>query len=340
MICTVTTLKDDLDNVRHFVEGNLSQGVDLMLVFLDAPDARVERFLAEHPHVLLFRGPDWWGEHRPTSLNARQRVNAFFAGALLSGFPWAEWLFHVDGDEIALLDRSVIATVPEQYRAIHLAPLEAASEPVPAGRATRFKRLLEREELFLLHALEVIARPNNGHYFHGHVNGKSGIRPAVDIRLGAHVAIDAAGERVEHFEHAGLRHLHYESDSAEEFVRKWSSLASSGGTPRMRQNRRRVVGAVTALHQLGLPEATLRKYLTTLYYNTTADDVDTLSELNLLEHVEATSGDHTPERLSRSDRRHLDDAAARLAREPRQLFRGAVDVAATVRAVERATGRS
>lgn len=338
MICTVTTLKDNLDNVRHFVEGNLSQGVDLMLVFLDGPDEPVEQFLAEHPHVLLFRGPDWWGETRPTALNARQRVNAYFAGALLSRFPWAEWLFHIDGDEIALLDHSVVSTVPAEYRAIHLAPLEAASEPVPTGRATRFKRLLERDELFLLHGLGVIAKPNNGQYFHGHVNGKSGIRPAVDIRLGAHVAVDAAGERIEHFEHADLRHLHYESDSAEEFVRKWSSMASSGRTPRMRQNRRRVVGAVSALNRLDLPQATLQKYLTTLYYNTSADDVDTLSELNLLEHIDATSGDHTPERLSRSDRKHLDRAAARLAREPRHLFRGTADVQATARAVERAAG--
>ena len=117
-------------------------------------------------------------DERPASLNVRQRINANWTRAVLEPFPWAEWLFHVDGDEVACLDHEALDAVPADLDAVWLPPWEAVSQWTQPGRPTRFKRLLEDADLNLLHVLGAIPEPSNQTYFHGHVMGKSGVRPA------------------------------------------------------------------------------------------------------------------------------------------------------------------
>ncbi|MDQ4052773.1 MAG: glycosyltransferase family 2 protein [Actinomycetota bacterium] len=77
-----------------------------MLVFLDsdAPDA--ESYLRSHPHVTCVRtDEDWWRRGRPALLNERHNTNANVTKAALTRFPWAEWLFHIDSEEVVLVDR-------------------------------------------------------------------------------------------------------------------------------------------------------------------------------------------------------------------------------------------
>src|SRR5690606_39074211 len=121
--------KDTLPNVQRFVRGNLAGGVDHMVVFLDAAGAHGQRevreWLEEQPHVTTIRtGKEWWAGDKPGHLNVRQRINVNLLKHVLKQFDWAEWLFHVDGDEIVQVDRGVLAHVPDDVTAVRLAPLE------------------------------------------------------------------------------------------------------------------------------------------------------------------------------------------------------------------------
>ena len=140
MLVTASTILDTPANVRRFVADNLASGVDHMVVFLDDPAApgqdQVADALAGIPTSRASaRARDWWAGDRPQGLNVRQRINANWARELLAPFDWAEWLFHVDGDEVVALDREALAAVPAGTDAVWLTPLEAsASSTPPSGR--------------------------------------------------------------------------------------------------------------------------------------------------------------------------------------------------------------
>jgi hypothetical protein len=310
MIFLVTTLKDTLSNVRRFVAGNLANGIDHIVVCLDAPNAEGQRevgeFLDGHPHVTAIRcDDDWWAGRRPEALSARQRTNANVVKAALSPFPWAEWLFHLDGDEVALLDRDVMAAVPRSETTVKLRPLESLARESPDGEPTEFKRLLSDDELALLHGLGVIRRPSQGLYFHGHTSGKSGLRPSMDHWLFVHSTEDANRAKLPQYTHPSLRHLHYESFSGEEFARKWTNLVTSGTTPVFRGTRKGVAAAVNGLLGLSLPPEATHRYLLRIFRSQIEDDADVLADLGLLENVDPLLGDHRPEPLPAGDHRML-----------------------------------
>lgn len=299
MLFTASTLKDSPANVRFFVAANLAAGVDHMFLFLDAPrdpDQReVADELADHPHVTCLPTPrsDWWADERPGSLNVRQRINANWVRHVLEPFGWAEWLFHIDGDEVALVDRAALDAVPAGTAAVRLAPLEAVSQLHPEGRPTRFKRLLDDDDLTLLHVLGVIDAPTNQTYFHGHVMGKSGVRPSSGLGLTLHEVVAADGRRQDPHTDDRLALLHYDAVSGEEFIRKWSALAGAGHA-RYRPSRAPTARALKTLISRDLPEATRDKYLRRIYELTTQDDVALLEELGLLVEVDPERRGHTP----------------------------------------------
>ena len=226
LVVTASTVKDTLANVERFVDGNLAGGADHLVLFLDAPDdpatPDVRGFLDSHPHVTCVVTDDtWWTDKRPEQLNTRQRINANVVKALLTTVDWAAWVFHVDGDEIVQLDRAVLDGVPASRAVVSLAPLEAVSRKSWDGDPTWFKRLLGSDDLTLLKTLGVLERPSNGALFHGHVEGKSGLRPTTDLWLTLHHVVDAEKSEVEAFtDPVALRLLHFESYSGEDFVRK------------------------------------------------------------------------------------------------------------------------
>lgn len=316
MLLAASTIKDSLANARFFVTANLASGVDHMIVFLDAPrepDQReVAEFLDEHPHVTCIRtGRAWWDGDRPASLNVRQRINANWARTVLEPFTWAQWLFHIDGDEVARLDRSALAEVPSEVGAVWLPPLEAVSQWRPDGRPTRFKRLLTDDELNLLHVLDVVDSPTNQSYFHGHVMGKSGVRPSSGLALTLHEVVSAEGVRQRRHEDERLAVLHYDAVSGEEFVRKWSALAAAGPA-RYRASRAPMARALRSLISRDLPEEVRTAYLRRIYERTTADDVRVLDDLGLLERVD-------PARDAQQPRALPADAAPLLARRVEEL---------------------
>jgi hypothetical protein len=324
MLFAAATIKDSLANVRFFVDANLSSGLDHLLVFLDAPrdpDQReVRTFLEGHPQVTCIRtGRSWWASDRPASLNVRQRINANWARHVLEPFAWAEWLFHIDGDEVARLDRDALAAVPADQGAVWLPPLEAVSEWRPDARPTLFKRLLDNEELNLLHVLDVLDAPTNQAYFHGHVMGKSGVRPASGLALTLHEAVSVDGARPEVQLHDGLAVLHYDAVSGEEFVRKWNALAAAGPA-RYRASRAPMARALKTLISRDLPDEVRATYLRRIYERTTADQVQVLGDLGLLERVDPADDGQRPRPLSEEARLDLSHRVDELRRAAKGGF--------------------
>ena len=303
MLLTASTIKDSPENVRFFVAANLASGVDHMFVFLDAPreaDQReVAAELADHPHVTCVPTGlhDWWVGHRPASLNARQRINATWARSVLEPFAWADWLFHIDGDEVACLDAEALAEVPESTNIVWLQPLEAVSQWESSSRPTRFKRLLDDSDLNLLHVLGTIPEPSNQAYFHGHIMGKCGVRPRSGLALALHHAVAPDGRRQARHEDSRLRLLHYDAPSGEEFVRKWNALAHAGKA-RYRPSRAPGARALKTLITRDLSDETRAKYLRRIYESTTHDDIQTLHDLGLLLSVDPMAAGGTPQALT------------------------------------------
>ena len=302
MLFTASTVKDTLPNLRRFVTGNLAGGADHLVVFVDDPDGTdpdAVAFLEGHAGVTCVLTDDaWWAGDRPGQLNVRQRINANVVKAVLSRVDpaghWADWVFHIDADEIVQIDRVALASAPDSAAVVRLAPLEAVSQRHWDADPTLFKRLLDDDDLTLLHTLGVIDRAHNGAYFHGHVDGKSGMRPTLDLWLALHHVVDADRTEQAAWEHPDLRLLHYESFSGEDFVRKWTAILESGGAVNFRKGREPTAVALRTLIGKGLTAAQARPYLMRIFERTTEDDLTTLRDLGLLEEVDPGAGGHTP----------------------------------------------
>ena len=283
MIATVSTVRDSPDNVQRFVAGNLAAGVDHMFIFLDGEQPEVSERLAGLACVTTtVTDAAYWVGGRPGGLNTRQTINANVVRVLLAPFEWAQWLFHIDGDECLDIDRERLLALDSGVRSVRLSTLEAVSTPGGTAQG-RFKRLLDPDELSLLHQLGVIGRPENWALFNGHTHGKAGIRPSLDYNLHIHAARTQDQELIESFEADYLRILHYDSASLEEFIRKWGAHVSAGKSTVFGMKRSGIRAAVAAvLTNQTLTEARRQHYLRELYARTAQDDVDTLGELGFL----------------------------------------------------------
>lgn len=317
MLFTVSTVLDALPNVERWVRANQAMGVDHMVVFLDAPrrpgQPQVHDFLSAQHHVSVVRtDAEWWDGDRPRGLNVRQRINANLAVHALADTWGASWLFHLDGDEVFAGDRDVLAALPDETSAAWLSPLEAVSTFSPSRHPTQFKRLLDADDLDLLRVLGVIEQPTNQCYFHGHVLGRSGIRPGSGLRLTLHEAVDDEGHLAPRAEDPALRVLHYDSISGEEFVRKWRAMLGAGPV-KYRPDRAPTARALQSLIGKDLPPETADRYLRRIYDVTTADDVDTLADLGLLEHVDPADATHPPGTGTDDVRAQLDRSLSSLA---------------------------
>ena len=302
MILTVTTLKDTLPNVQRFVAGNLAGGIDHLVIFLDAPDPEVESWLGTQPQVTaVVTDASWWNGKRPQLLNKRQRVNANLARAVLSRVDSAEWVFHVDADEIAQIDRSALASVPARSKAVNLQPLEVVSQLHPEGEPRLFKRLLDDDDLHLLLALGVLEEPSNSRYFRSHIAGKVGVRPRLDVWLGIHKATDQQDNRLPLDRLPGLRMLHFESYSGEEFVRKWTAMIGSGPQMHFGEHRMKLATALKAVVAKDLAPGEAERFLTMIYERHMQDPVDILAGLDLLDEIDPVAGTHRPQPLPDAD---------------------------------------
>lgn len=294
MLVAATTLMDTAENVERYVRGNLAGGVDHLVVFLDAPgapgQAEVRDLLEGHEHVTCVRaGRGWWGESRPARLNERQCTNANVVKHLLAQTPGSgedDWVAHLDGDEVARVDRDLLDSLPRTADAVHLQVREVASCERWSGDPDLFKHLLDPVDLDRLHRRGGIPHPSNQDYFHGHLLGKAVVRAGASAWLTLHRVVDDEGRVVEGYSDEGLEVFHLESYSAHEFVRKWSALARSGPRVSFRPARGEVAGAVSELLAQDLPDEERDARLRELYRQHVHDDVELLDSLGLLRRVD------------------------------------------------------
>lgn len=283
MLLVVTLMRDSADGVHRFIDRNLRHGADGVVVFLDHGSDPVTVPEPLRDHVVLRRLDEAWDPAAVRSLNGRQRVLANLAHHACARAGAVDWMFFIDGDEVALLDREVLASVPREYAVARLWPLESVSDPEASDR-TLFKRLLTPGELEALVDRGLLERPSNGRYFHGHTSGKVGIRPGSAVRLKMHSAKSEDGEKVACYEDPRLRHLHLESWSFEEFVRKWEMLAGSGKPPGVLGRRRRILRAFLELQDLPPPRRVRRQRR--LYDKFVREDAAALLDAGVLERVD------------------------------------------------------
>jgi Glycosyl transferase family 2 len=299
VICTVSTIKDAPDNVALFVERNLAAGVDHMFVFLDDVQPEVEEMLVSDPSVTPVAAyGSYWGDWRPPGLNTRQTINANLARVLLAPLGWAQWLFHIDGDESLDIDKDHLTSLGPTIGSVQLHVLEGVSTSDGSAR-NLFKRKLDPPELALLRLLGVIDRAENRALFNGYVVGKAGIRPSLDRQLHIHKAKDLDAKELDSYEHPCLRVLHFDSVSLAEFRRKWAAhlgaeLAATYGSKKD-EIRSAVASVVDNDH---LDEVQKDRYVARLYDRTMQDDVETLDELGFLERPAEDRHSHTPARLT------------------------------------------
>ncbi len=308
LVCTVTTVLDTLANIVTFTERNLASGVDHMFIFLDDADEAIHAHFAEHPHVTVVRCDDqYWLGDRPANLNVRQMHNANLANVLLSPFESVRWLFHIDGDECLDVDREELLALDGDVRAVHLPPWEAVSKTRWTGPVDRFKRPLDEPELSLLAVLGIIPAATMREYFNGHVMGKRGVRPGLDLRVGLHTARDFAGEQLPaHTDHT-FHVLHYESYSGEEFVRKWTAHLTATRKSHFSPKRDRLRAAIQAVLQNDtVTEERRQELLMEVHGRLVQDDEARLDELGFLVSP-------LPERHARTPRRFSEEEAGQVA---------------------------
>jgi hypothetical protein len=335
VILSVTTLKDSLANVRKLVSRNLKGGVDHLVVFLDAQQPEVEEFLTGHPDVTCVAAYGEWWDQRPDNLNQRQSTNSGLMSRMLDGDPWVRWLVHIDGDEVARLDRAALEAVTPDWQAVRLDPLEAVARMHPDSDPVLFKRLLTEDELVLLRTLGLVAKPTNRTYFRGHVMGKLAVRPSRHLCLTIHKAVTADQGKVPVLRDGRQHVLHYESPNGEEFVRKWLALLTSGDVVRQLGPRAPMARALDALLALGLGEADTAHFLQVIYERHAVDDVEALSRLGFLVHTDADAPVPAREPFPPAAKQELHALVDRLRVEPKRPFRPSAPGAQAVRAVER-----
>ena len=295
MIVAVSTVKDSRQRLERWTRRNLANGVDHLVVFVDDADPDVLAWLASTPHVTPVDSTTWWGGRRPDGLNVRQRINANAVRAIGAVVPGVDWVLHLDSDEVAVIDRAQLDALPVTVGAVRLAPCEAVSQREwPDDEVTTFKRLLSEAELALLLSLGGIDKATNNDYFHGHVGGKVAMRPVEGLWIGTHHVVDAQREKQPTFDAPWLRLLHYESHTADEFVRKWTNLATSGPPVKTRGARAELAAAVRGLVQLDVPPDDRRELMLRLFDRHVCDDLDLLSRMGVLVRLDPDLGSHRP----------------------------------------------
>lgn len=280
-IATVSTVMDSPEYIERFVRRTLRSGVDHMILFLDAAQPGVREMLASHPNVTVVRtDAGYWQGDRPARVVDRQMVNANVAGAALAGIGSVRWLFHIDGDEALAFDREQLLAI--DARAVRLRTLEAvARRRWPDHEPRWFKRVPAPGELHALAALGRIPEVDVDLLFRGHTLGKSGIRPATDLRFRVHTAYQLPDTAVEVVS-PDMHVLHYESYTLEDFLHRWRHYVPSDAD--LRPFKDKTLGA--AFHAVSnspaLDERARARRLARLFDRAVADDERLLRQLGLL----------------------------------------------------------
>lgn len=321
MLCTVSTVKDSRANVEQFVRRNLASGADHMFVFLEGDDAEVLDYLRAHPSVsVVVTDESYWEDERPDELTRRQLVNANLVNCVLSTIPGVQWLVHLDGDECLELEKPRLLALPPRVRCVRLQVLEAVSTEHGGRNVQLFKKKLGRRKLEKLVELGVIEAPHNRYYLSGYIIGKAAVRPALDLDMGIHRAHLKGGGDIPHRKDPRFRVLHYDSVSADEFVRKWTSHLH-GGAVKLREERAALLRGVSTVLEAGLSDDETHAELRQLYRTHVEDPVDVLLDLGLLVRPRKKWHRYEPQPFAAAERRQVELLMDLLLQQPKSRFR-------------------
>ena len=331
LLCTVSTVKDTLDNVRHFVESNLASGADHMFVFLDEEDPEVEDYLTGREHVTAIRTDEtYWAGVRPEELRRRQLVNANLVTTLLAPHESAAWLAHIDGDECLEIDKDELPRLPPDLRCMRLSVREAASTEFGDRHGKLFKKKLGPGNLEELVRLGVLTGPSNRLWLTGHLRGKTLIRPALDLEIRLHRVVRRQGLELPDHRHPSFRVLHYECVSFDEFVRKWTSHVRAGGAA-FREERHVLFNAVNrVVSDETLDDRQRRDAMLALYRKHVEDPVDLLTERGFLKPWQEEWHTYHPLGLRPQDREGVDALLALLLAADKSTFEKGSGPSATI----------
>ncbi len=330
-LCTVSTVKDTLANVKQFVEANLASGADHMFVFLESDDREILSYLEDREHVTpISTGGDYWGEARPETLVERQLVNANLVNVLLAPLDSVAWLVHIDGDECLEIDKGKLAGLPAEIRCIRLLVREAVSTESGSRDVGLFKKKLGPARLEELVRRGVLETPSNREWIKGHIRGKTLARPALDLEVFVHRVARRRGPEPTHHRDPDFRILHYECVSFDEFVRKWTAHVGAGGAA-FREERRPLFAAVErVLRDESLGEDERRDALLGLYKQHAEDPVGLLTELGFLKPPQEGWHAYRPGRLPAQDLEELQALLPLLLGADRNAFGQAAEPHASI----------
>jgi len=301
VIVSVSQVRDTLENIRLFVEGNLSGGIDHMVVLLDEPEPEVEEYLAGIPEVThLVTDGNWWGAERPENMSHRLLLNWNTVSVLLTPFEDVEWLFHMDGDEIYRLDKDDLRQIPADHAGVIATNHEVVHRREWDGDPNWYKRPLNQNELSLLWLLGELKEPTPTEYFRGHsgnmFEGKPGIRPGFEVGFHWHQPMplqEGLDVKIAGLESQVL--LHLESPRLSDFLDRWH-YHFVGNRIYGKPLRVGTQNAAQALEDLGTPAEIRDEVLTEIFERTVPENLELLQKLGFAVEFDPRNGGQEPER--------------------------------------------
>jgi len=180
---TVTTAKENPDQLRAFVAWHLGAGAQNIVIFFDDPDDPSAQIFAHMPQVTTIRcTQNHWNSFnvpRPSGIRKRQILNTKIAYETAQ----TDWLVHIDIDELIYPDTPVsqiLHTTPQHHIALRLRPMERLFRAQDLGQPyTEYFRHMDGKD-----APEwlpkIYRHPEQmPHGFFGHTGGKIFVRTGI-----------------------------------------------------------------------------------------------------------------------------------------------------------------
>jgi hypothetical protein len=243
LLCTVSTVRAPLADLKMFVNYHLNCRVDRMFLFFDDPaDASIEYFHNDN-RVTCIRcdAAHWASSQLPDkpSIEERQVYNATLAlrWAANEGF---DWVIHIDSDELVFASgrdlKGYLERIADCFDAVTFPTLEA----LPNKRYS--KHFFEEIHWFKTYKArvplaEVIARRMGCHrafkygYFRAHIAGKTATRVRSPVaRVGIQSPIARNGAELNIEVSANVFLLHFDCCTFEDWKLKWKRRVDGTAT--------------------------------------------------------------------------------------------------------------
>jgi hypothetical protein len=234
LVCTVSTVRTPLVDLKMFVNYHLNSGIDRMFLFFDDPDDEgVEYFRNNSKVSCICCDAAHWAESAlpdQRSIEERQVYNATLAlgWARDAGF---EWIAHIDSDELVL--------TPEQDLKLHLSRVAERVDAITFPTLEALPKVRYRQHYFeeirwfktykaRVPLAEVIARRMwcrrafKYGYFRAHITGKTATRVRAPVaRIGIQSPIARDGAKLNIKISTNLFLLHFDCCTFDDWKVKW-----------------------------------------------------------------------------------------------------------------------